>query len=350
MRWEPVYEVTQMKGDGEAHPLLSTADEFADFETWDSGSFVRAKKPGMVEREYAREALKRGLEYEAQLGANPFEFGLIGSTDSHTSLATSREENFFGKAPPFEPSADSTRFEENITGHYPDPDGIDYSISHARAAASGLTAVWASENTRAGVWDALHRKEVYATTGTRISVRLFAGWDLQPDDLNRSDLVSFGYANGVPMGGMLSGAGKDDTPAFLIQALRDPDGANLDRIQVVKGWVDEAGTSHERIYDVAVSGARTIDENGRCMAPVGNSVDVFNATWRNDIGAPALAAHWSDPHFDATQSAFYYVRVLEIPTPRWTTYDARRFGTRVPPGVPSSIQDRAYTSAVWYTP
>ena len=350
MRWEPVYEVTQMKGDGEAHPLLSTSDEFADFETWDTGSFVRAKKPGMIDREYAREALKRGLQYEDKLGANPFKFGLIGSTDSHTSLATSREENFFGKAPPFEPSADSTRFAENITGHYPDPDGIDYAISHAQASASGLTAVWAQDNTRAAIWDALYRKEVYATTGTRISVRLFAGWELQASDLERSDLVSYGYAHGVPMGGKLRAADKGKAPVFLIHALRDPDGANLDRIQLVKGWVDKAGASHERIYDVAVSGARTIDENGRCLTPVENSVNAQDAIWRNDIGTATLAAHWVDPDFDATQPAFYYVRVLEIPTPRWTTYDARRFGTQVPPGVPLSIQDRAYTSAVWYTP
>lgn len=350
MRWEPVYEVTQMKGDGEAHPLLSPGDEFADFETWDTGSFARAKKPGMVVREYAREAWKRGLLYEGVTGGNPFKFGLIGSTDSHTSLATSREENFFGKAPPFEPSVGPTRFKENITGHYPDPDGIDYAISHTRASASGLTAVWASENSRAGVWDALQSKEVYATTGTRISVRLFAGWNLRPDDLNRSDLVAYGYANGVPMGGELTGGEPGGTPAFLIHALRDPDGANLDRVQVIKGWVDEAGKAHERIYDIAVSGGRAIDDDGRCFASVGNTVEASSATYRNDIGAPTLAAHWADPEFDTGQRAFYYVRVLEIPTPRWTSYDARYYGLEIPPDVPGSIQERAYTSAVWYSP
>jgi len=350
MRWEPVYEVTQMKGDGEAHPQLSPADAFADFETWDTGSFVQAKKPGMIAREYAREALKRGLAYDRKLGANPFKFGMLGSTDSHTSLATSREENFFGKAPPFEPSADSTRLAENIIGHYPDPDGIDYAIAHARASASGLTAVWASDNTREGVWDALKRKEVYATTGTRIAVRLFAGWKLRATDLNRGDLAAYGYANGVPMGGELRNASRGDAPAFIIQALRDPDGANLDRIQVIKGWVDDDGASHERVYDVAVSSGRTIDAEGRCKTPVGSTVDARTGTWRNDIGAAGLAAHWVDPDFKADQRAFYYARVLEIPTPRWTTYDARRFGTQVPTGVPLAVQDRAYTSAVWYSP
>lgn len=350
MRWEPVYEVTQMKGDGEAHPLLSSNDEFADFETWDTGSFTRAKKPSMIEREYAREALKRGLAYHGSLGSNPFQFGLIGSTDSHTSLATSREENFFGKAPPFEPSANTTRFDENITGHYADPDGIDYSISHARASASGLAAVWANENTRAGIWDALSRKEVYATTGTRISVRLFAGWYFQPTDLQRSDFVSHGYAHGVPMGGDLGGAQSGAAPSFLIHALRDPDGANLDRIQVIKGWVDATGVGHERVYDVAVSTGRKLDPSGHSLVPVGDTVDSGSATYRNDIGEPALSVHWVDPHFDVRQRAFYYARVLEIPTPRWTTYDAQRFGISLPAAVPVSLQERAYTSPVWYVP
>lgn len=350
MRWEPVYEVTQMKGDGEAHPRLSPEDEFADFETWDTGSFVQAKKPGMVAREYAREALKRGLAYDQKLGANPFMFGMLGSTDSHTSLTTSREENFFGKAPPFEPSAERTRLYENIIGHYPDPDGIDYAIPHARASASGLTAVWASDNTREAVWDALKRKEVYATTGTRIAVRMFAGWELRERDLNRSDLVAYGYAHGVPMGGELRRARPDDAPAFIIQALRDPGGANLDRIQLIKGWVDSDGVNHERIYDVAVSGDRKIDASGRCNTPVGNTVDASTASYRNEIGAASLAAFWQDPGFNPDQSAFYYVRVLEIPTPRWTTYDVLRFGVDVPPGMPPGLQDRAYTSPVWYSP
>ncbi|EED31153.1 conserved hypothetical protein [gamma proteobacterium NOR5-3] len=350
-RWEPVYEVTQMKGDGESHPRLSPNDEFADFETWDTGSFVRAKKPDMIRREYAREALKRGLEYSRTTGANPFQFGLIGSTDSHTSLSTSREENFFGKAPPFEPSAGHARFNENIIGHYPDPKGIDYAIPHARASASGLTAVWATDNTRADVWDALKRREVYATTGTRMSVRLFAGGGFQPEDLHRSDLVSYGYSVGVPMGGELnSHLQEGDAPAFVIHALRDPDGANLDRIQVIKGWVDEDGRSQERIFDVAVSGDRKVNADGRCLTPVGNTVDVARATYSNDIGAATLSAYWKDPDFNSSQSAFYYLRVLEIPTPRWVLYDHLRLGTQVPEGVALVQQERAYTSPVWYTP
>jgi hypothetical protein len=350
MRWEPIYEVTQIKGDSESHPLLSPADEFSDFETWDTGSFVQAKKPGLVAGEYAREALKRGLAYQAKIGTNPFMFGMIGSTDSHTSLPTSREENFFGKAPLVEPSSNTSRFATSIIGLYPDPDGIDYTISHARASASGLTAVWADENTRRGVWDALYRKEVYATTGTRIAVRLFAGWNLKSQDLGRSDLVSYAYSNAVPMGGQLTPLNQGDSPALIILAQRDPDGANLDRIQVIKGWVDAAGTTHERVYDVAASGHRVIGPDGRCHTPVGNTVDRKAATYNNTIGAPELIAHWRDPDFDRNQHAFYYARILEIPTPRWTTYDAARFDIEIPADVPHSIQERAYTSPVWYTP
>jgi hypothetical protein len=237
-----------------------------------------------------------------------------------------------------------------MIGLYPDPDGTDYTISHARASASGLTAVWAAENTRHGVWDALNRKEVYATTGTRIAVRLFAGWNLDSQDLGRSDLISHAYSNAVPMGGELKPLNQSDSPALIILAQRDPGGANLDRIQVIKGWVDAAGITHERIYDVAVSGNRLIGPNGRCHTPVENTVDSKTATYNNTIGAPELSAHWRDPEFDRNQIAFYYARILEIPTPRWTTHDASRFDVEIPAKVPHSIQERAYTSPVWYTP
>ena len=349
MRAEPLYEVTQMKGDGEAHPKLSPNDEFADFETWDKGSFGAAKEEGMIEREYAREALKRGLQYEKKLGANPFKFGMIGSTDSHTALATTTEDNFFGKVSAVEPSKKKIRFYEKMTGYLPDPKGRDYTIYARQTSASGLAAVWARENTREALFDSMARKEVFATTGTRLKVRVFAGWDFKKEDLNRHDFARYGYDHGVPMGGDLTAA-KNKSPTFLIRALRDPDWANLDRIQIIKGWTDANNKTHERVYDVAVSGNRKIGADGRCKTPVGNTVNEKLASFDNSIGEPMLAAYWKDPDFDAKQRAFYYVRVLEIPTPRWTTYDAKYFKVKRPDDVPVSIQERAYTSPIWYTP
>ena len=348
MRWEPVYEVTQMKGDGEAHPKLSPKDEFADFETWDKGSFgIVPKSPEMLPNEYAREAFKRGLAHEAMLGANPFKFGLIGSTDSHTSLATSTEDNFFGKVTAVEPTADPIRFEEVITGRLDERE--DIKIRHWQASASGLAAVWARENTREAIWDAFARKEVFATSGTRIRVRVFGGWDYEETDLGRSNFAEYGYANGVPMGGDLTVAPEGKAPTLLIQAVRDADGANLDRIQVIKGWLDASGKTHERIFDVACSDDRGINAR-RCARPVGNTVSVADASYDNSIGDPFLQVRWRDEDFDPSQRAFYYVRVLEIPTPRWTTFDAKVFGVEIPEGAPTSIQDRAYTTPIWYTP
>jgi hypothetical protein len=348
MRWEPLYETTQMKGDGEAHPMLSADDEFADFETWDKGQLgPEPKTPDMLPREYAREALKRGLAYEARLGVNPFKFGLIGSTDAHTSLATTTEDNFFGKVAAVEPTSDPIRFDETVGGIGGPPEVAQYA---RQTSAAGLAAVWARENTREALWDALARKEVYATTGTRLRVRVFAGFRFKPEDLYRSDFTAHGYAEGVPMGGDLAGPSTDGAPALLIQALRDPDGANLDRIQLVKGWLDEKGDTHERIWDVAVSDGREIGADGRCRSPVGNTVNVEDASYTNAIGDAALGGYWQDPEFDPGQRAFYYVRVLEIPTPRWTTIDAKIFGVERPSDVPASIQERAYTSPIWYTP
>jgi hypothetical protein len=347
-RWEPLYEVTQMKGDGEAHPLLSADDEFAEFETWDKGQLGPAPKtPDMLPNEYAREALKRGLAYETTLGANPFKFGLIGSTDTHTSLSTTTEDNFFGKVAAVEPTADPIRFDETVGGIGGDASVAQYA---RQTSASGLAAVWARENTREALWDAMARKEVYATTGTRIRVRVFGGFDFAPEDLQRSDFAANAYVKGVPMGGDLNVAPEGKAPAFLVQALRDPDGANLDRLQIIKGWLDGEGKPQERIYDVAVSDGRTIGADGRCKDPVGNTVNVEEATYSNAIGDAVLGAFWRDPDFDPAQRAFYYVRVLEIPTPRWTTYDARFFGVKRSEDVPASIQERAYTSPIWYTP
>ena len=320
MRWEPLYEVTQMKGDGEAHPTLSPNDEFADFENWDKGSFgPQAKTDAMLPREYAREAFKRGLAYESTLGVNPFKFGLIGSTDSHTSLSTSREDNFFGKVEPLAPSAHPDRMYETIAGRLPNPEGKDIKQYAWQTSASGLAAVWAQENTREAIWDALARKETYATTGTRIKVRIFAGWEYQNSDLDRSDFAEYGYKHGVPMGGDLKSAKRGDVPTFLIRAVRDADGANLDRAQVIKGWLDKNGKTHEKIYDVAVSDNRKIGRDGRSRQSVGNTVDVKEATFSNSIGDPFLQAFWKDPDFNPSEKAFYYVRVLEIPTPRRDT-------------------------------
>jgi hypothetical protein len=346
-RWEPLLEVTQPKGTGEAHPSLSPTDEFANFEIWDKGSFGPvAKTPDMLPREYAREALKRGLAYETKLGINPFKFGMIGSTDSHTSLSTTTEDNWFGKVVVLEPSADPIRFNEVIAGR-PAPKG---SQTYARqTAASGLAGIWARENTREALWDAMARKEVFGTTGTRLRVRVFAGWNFAKADLDRSDFARYGYTSGVPMGGDLKTAPKGKSPALLIRALRDPDGANLDRIQVIKGWLDAAGKTHEQIYDVAWSGNRARGADGKVPA-VGNTVNVEEATYTNAIGAPALQAFWTDPAFNPAQRAFYYIRAFEIPTPRWTTYDHKVFKVKLPTDVPASIQERAYTSPIWYTP
>ena len=345
IRWEPIHEVTQMKGDEETHPLLSPDDEFADFERWDVGNIsgTAAKTPDMLQYEYARSALRLGLKLGHELGVNPYKLGMNASTDTNTGLSTSREENYFGKYRHTEPSPD--RFDREVIP----ADDPALRILTAQESASGMTAVWTRENSRKANFDALTRKEVYATTGTRIRVRVFGGWDFTAEDMATPDFVANGYRNGVPMGGELRDAPAGKAPSFMIQALRDPDGANLDRVQVIKGWLDASGETHERIYDVAVSDGRTIGEDGRAREPVGTTVDVPTATYANSIGAASFAAWWSDPDFDAAADAFYYVRVLEIPTPRWTTYDAAFFGVPLPDMVPPTLQDRAYTSPIWYT-
>ena len=345
-RYEPIIEVTQIKGDGEAHPLLSPDDLFADFENLDVGNISgkTAKTPDMLPKEYARSALKEGLRQEEKLGANPFKFGMIGSTDAHNALPTTREENNFGKAHFVEPSAN--RYEHFlIEGEKP-----ELSIMVDDLGASGLAAVWARENTRESIWDAMARKEVYATTGTRLLVRVFGGWAFEPDEVQRADFAKQGYSRGVPMGGDLRQAPEGKAPSFMIRALRDADGANLDRMQIIKGWLDSDGETQEKIYDVAVSDGREIGPDGRCDTPVGNTVDVADASYTNSIGDALLKAHWVDPDFDPSLRAFYYVRVIEIPTPRWTAYDAKFFNVTMPEGTSMQVQDRAYTSPIWYTP
>ncbi|MEP3298087.1 MAG: DUF3604 domain-containing protein [Pseudoruegeria sp.] len=345
IRWEPMHEMTQIKGDEETHPFLSPDDEFADFESWDVGNLAgtSAKTPEMLRYEYARSALKVGLELGREIGANPYKFGLYGTTDAHTAIPTTREDNYFGKYQHTEPSAN------RHNGDVIPADDPALRIVTAQESASGLTAVWARENTRKEVFGAIIRKEAYATTGSRIRVRVFGGWDFDEDDVRASDFVSNGYQNGVPMGGDLTNAPEGGAPKFLIQALRDQDGANLDRIQIIKGWVDPEGASHERLYDVAVSGDRLIGKDGRARDSVGSTVDIASATYTNSIGATALSGYWSDPDFSVDDDAFYYVRVLEIPTPRWTTHDAAFYGIPLPEQVSPTVQDRAYTSPIWYT-
>ena len=348
MRWEPLAEVTQIKGDGEAHPALSPTDEWADYGTWDKGDIAgfKPKQDWMLQYEYARTALQVGLQQEQKLGANPFKFGMIGSTDSHTAMASTREDNFWGKMPSAEPSAD--RWEHYVIKAMSGDESL--STFEYESLASGLMAVWAPENTREALFDAMQKKEVYATTGSRIVVRLFGGWDYSKDEVYMPDAVSIGYAKGVPMGGGLAKGPSGKAPVFMVGALKDPTSANLDRIQIVKGWVDEKGERHERIYDVAVSDGRTIDSNGRCKTPVGNTVDEANASFLNNIGDAELRAVWTDPDFNPKHSAVYYARVLEIPTPTWQAFDAQFFGITMPDDVPLSHQDRAYTSPIWYTP
>ena len=328
---EPVVEITQIKGDSETHPLASPDDPFADFETWGgSNKDKNDTSDAWVARSYVRPALKGGLEFDAEVGVNPFKFGLIGSSDSHNGLATADDDNFWGKMASNEPNP-FRAFTQSIY------------------AASGYAGVWAEANTRQALFAAFKRREVYATTGPRIVLRFFGGWDYIETDATRPDLATAGYRNGVPMGGDLTRSEADGAPRFLIRAVKDPDGANLDRVQVVKGWRDREGSLHERIYDVAWSGDRTIEDG--VLEDVESTVDVATATYLNTVGAAELAVVWTDPDFVADEAAFYYVRALEIPTPRWTAYDAAFYRIEeLPENVPLVTRERAYSSPIWYTP
>ncbi len=341
-KWEPLYEYTQIKGDGETHPTLSPDDEFADYETWDAGNLdlSEAKTPDMLKHEYARSALKLGLSLQKKLGTNPYKFGAVGSTDSHTSLSTAEEDNFFGKATNVEPH--SGRWDHPFTKTK------NGSFEGYELVASGYTGVWATENTRTALWDAMARKETYATTGPRMTVRFFGGWNFEANDLNSRQPAFRGYEKGVPMGGDLR-TKASDAPNFMVYALRDPIGANLDRIQIVKGWMNTDGSLSEKVYDVAWSDGRESGTDGK-LPPVGNTVDIAAANWTNTIGASELGTVWTDPDFDPAQRAFYYARVLEIPTPRWVVYDAFRFGKELPKEAETTGQERAYTSPIWYEP
>ncbi|NCF51402.1 DUF3604 domain-containing protein [Gammaproteobacteria bacterium] len=363
MRWEPVVEMTQIKGDSETHPRLSPNDEFADFETYEhliaaegvearsmfsdgflgelseaDRAIIESQEKRIVENgDYVRTALLRGLVLDSRDRGNPYKFGMIGSTDSHTGMASAEEDNFHGKMAI--DSTPGTKKEDIIPG----TPGWDM-------GAAGLAAVWAPENTRDALFDAIKRKEVYATTGPRIQLRFFGGFDYQPADAAAKSIAQSGYAKGVAMGGDLSAAPAGKAPSFLIRAVKDPVGANLDRIQVIKGWLDDEGMPQERIYNIAMSDGRVVGADGT-VPPVGNTVDIRTGNYTNDIGDPELAVVWSDPDFDANKASLYYVRVLQIPTPRHTLYDAIALNMPVEEtGHPATIQERAYSSPIWYTP
>ena len=323
---EPIVEVTQIKGDSEIFPSISPEDEFADHETWNT--FSKPQTEDEARQSYARSALQTGLVLGAELGVNPYKFGMIGSTDSHTGLAAAAEDNFWGKMGSSEPNPYRAR-------------------TQAQYASGGYAAVWATENTRDAIFAALKRREVYATTGPRITLRFFGGWDYVGSDASRPNLAEIGYRKGVPMGGDLVQGTKSDAPSFLLSAVKDPDGANLDRVQVIKGWRDAEGQLHEKVYNVAWSGDRVIGEDGKLPA-VGSTVDLEAASYVNSIGSASLATTWTDPAFNPSEAAFYYVRVIQIPTPRWTTYDAKFYDLGDSPR--QAIQERAYSSPIWYSP
>jgi hypothetical protein len=345
-KWERAYEATQTKGDGETHPFLSPNDEFAGFERWDKGNLDGsvAKRNEMLEFEYVRSALKNGLKLEQRLGANPYKFGLVSGSDAHTGLAAMEEDNFFGKTAPQEPGP------ERMRAAFINNPGTGVTIMDWEVCAAGYAAVWARDNTREAIWDAMQRKETYSTTGSRLMVRFFGGWEFDAQDARDRMPAQVGYTKGVPMGGDLRPGPAGRAPGFLVAALKDPIGANLDRIQIVKGWLDARGEVHEKVFDAAWSGDRRPDPATGKLPPVGNTVDVANATWTNSIGAPELIAVWNDPDFDPAQRSFYYARAIEIPTPRWTAYDAKRLGAEPLPDTRMTVTERAYTSPIWYTP
>jgi hypothetical protein len=354
-RYDVLQEIVQTKGNSETHPLMSPNDEFAGdlgVAGWEYGNLTLTESPltrAMMPTNYLRAGLERGLEQEAKLGVNPFKFGLVGSTDVHNSLMAIEEDNFFGKMPYQEPSA--KRWEHGSkTSSWDASLGPERSRYTWQYLAAGYAAVWATENTREAIWDAMKRKETYATSGSRLTLRFFGGWGYSASDLKSRNLAWVGYQKGVPMGGDLTKAPQGQSPTFLVAAAKDPYFGNLDRIQIVKGWVGRDGKAQEKVYDVAWGDAdRRRIVNGK-LTPVGSTVDVEHATWTNSIGDPELATVWKDPDFDPTQRAFYYARAIEIPTPRWTAYDQARFKIRMSPEVPMTVQERAWSSPIWYTP
>jgi hypothetical protein len=342
-RWEVLLELYQFKGQGESHPNLSPEDEFANFELWDTGNLAGVtKQPGMINTEYWREALKSGMRLQGQFGTNPFKLGAAAGTDSHTGLTAPEENNWWGKLASSEPSPD--RWDHLFSKEQ------SYVRKDWTLTAAGRMGVWATANTREAIWDAMKRRETYATTGPRMTLRFFGGYGFTPGDASADRIVPVGYSKGVPMGGDLRAARPGQVPEFLIAAMKDPQDANLDRVQVVKGWVDSSGNTHEKIYEVAWSDPGRRKLVGGKLPPVGDTVDVATATYKNSIGAPQLIGRFRDPNFDSRQRAFYYIRVLQIPTPRWTAYDALKYKVTMAPEVPMKLQERAVSSPIWYNP
>ena len=338
--WEPVVEITQIKGDSETHPVLSPDDAFADFETYPY--YIQREWTDYVPQpgDYVRSALKTGLSLEASIGVNPYQFGVIGSTDAHTSLPSAEEDNFHGKmATDSIPSRKSGGWSDDARGTF------GWGMS-----ASGLAAVWATENTREAIIAAMRRREVYATSGPRIAVRTFAGLNLSSNALEAPSYPANLAEQAVPMGGEILGAGAEDQFAMVVEAQADPKSGYLDRIQVVKGWLDDDGATQERVYDVVWAGDNRLQSDGT-LTPIGDSVDLATGLTDNAIGAPSLSTVWADPDFDADQAAFYYVRVLQIPTARHSLLDKLALADdSIDTRRPDTIQERAYTSPVWYRP
>lgn len=339
-RYEPITEIMQIKGSSETHPILSSEDDFANFELLGESLFTQSSLPTSMKGSYMRDALRTGMEMSHSEGFNPFKYGVIGASDSHNASSPSDESNYSGKLPLLDGSAGLRTGEALLL-----PDGIN---PVTRWGSGGLAGVWAEANTRESLFDALQRKETFATSGPRIKVRFFGGWGFNKDLLNQQDFVSQAYAKGVPMGGELSSAAAGAIPSFIIMAAKDPDGANLDRVQIIKAWVDDNGDSHEEVIDIAAADSRQIDPKSGKLAAVGNTVQAQEPSYSNTIGGALISTHWIDDDFNPNQHAFYYVRVLEIPTPRWSTYDAVTLGTT--PMEPVSIQERAISSAIWYKP
>jgi len=337
-RYEPISEILQIKGSSETHPLLSNLDEFANFELASLGT--GEGDASSVKGSYARDALRTGLELSHSEGFNPYKFGVIGSSDSHNASSPSQESNYHGKLPMMDGSAVLRTSQATLLPASFNP--------VTRWGSGGLAGVWAKSNTRESIYDALLRKETFATSGPRISVRFFAGWGFEKAVLSAKDPITIAYEHGIPMGGKLTSGPADLSPSFFVMAMKDPEGANLDRVQIIKAWVDEKGDSSEKVFDVVVSDQRMIDVSAKKIPPVGNTVNIETAQYSNTIGDPSLITVWTDPEFDPLQPALYYARVIEIPTPRWSTYDAITLG--VEPMNPTSIQERAITSAIWYSP
>jgi hypothetical protein len=337
LRNESLTEVKQIKGASETHPLLSPTDEFANFEIL---TFLLGDPPGVSPRipgSYIRQGLKDGIAMQTAAGFNPYKMGFVGGSDSHNSASPYRQDNFYGGHASLE-----GKIEERMSGKL--FTGLDPRLTNP----AGLTGVWAEENTRASLFDAMKRKETFATSGPHIRVRFFGGWTYGPDTVKARDWIKTGYAKGVPMGGDLP-AERGKALSFLVWAVKDPTSGNLDRIQIVKGWARN-GQSFETVYDVGWAGKRRPDRYTGKVPPIGSTVDVANASYKNTIGATELKAVWKDPDFDPSIDAFYYARVLEIPTPRWTTIQAKQLGVAPPDVVPATVQERAWTSPIWYTP